>query len=149
MTAPHLIDALAELDAAEQYDPAADIDGDTAEPVDEGPTFRPVGKGEQPTHLLIEFDGGREVIVRRTNRDLIAWDKRRMHVKYGPATEAPFIFAAFLAWNAARREGEFDGPFDGPGGFTAAADDITGLCLAGTEAGEGEAGPTRRAARLG
>lgn len=139
MTAPHLIDALAELPEVAALD---DVPADD-EPA---PRFRPAGKGEQPTHLLIEFDDGDSVIVRRTNRDLIDWDRRRMHVKYGPASEAPFIFAAFLAWNAARREGLYTGAFDAPGGFLDVTDDITGLLS--LEEGDGEATPTRRAARL-
>src|SRR4051812_42900204 len=125
MSAPHLIDALADLpDPADYAEPLPAVT-DSDEPA--GPAYRPAGKGEQPTHLLIELDGGRSYIVRRTTRDLIAGDKRRMHVKSGAATEAPFIFAAFLAWTASRREGLFEGPFDGPVGFIDAADDITGL----------------------
>jgi hypothetical protein len=107
--------------------------------------------GAEGTHLLVVLTDGSQFVVRRTNRDLIAWDRRRMHVKYGPAGDSPFVFAAFLAWSAAHREELFTGPFDGPGGFLDAADDLSPLVLAGDEDGEadGQARPTRPAALPG
>lgn len=112
---------------------------------DQQATYRRPGSDEQPTHLHVLLADGTDFVVRRTNRDLIAWDRKRLFVKYGKATEVPFIFSAFLAWNAAQREDRFGGTFDGPGGFLDACEDITPLLLAGDEEG-GQPRPTRTAA---
>jgi hypothetical protein len=68
-------------------------------------------------------------VVKTSNRDLVNWDRMRMRLKYGGGSDSPFIFAAFLAWSAASRSGDFAGPFDAAGGFLDSAEDITNLVL--------------------
>jgi hypothetical protein len=76
------------------------------------------------THSHVTLDDGTEFVVRTgLSKDLIAWD-RTVARKYDRTTQV-FIFVAFLAWNAARREGFYTGTFDGPGGFLDTAEEIT------------------------
>jgi hypothetical protein len=117
-----------------------------AEAADQEATYRRPGPDDSPTHMHVLLADGTDFVVRRTNRDLIAWDRKRLFIKYGKANEVPFIFAAFLAWNAAQREGRFTGTFDGPGGFLDVAEDVTALLLAGEDGSDGEPRPTPTAA---
>lgn len=125
MTGPQspLIDALAALD-------------DTPERV-----FRHPGAGEQATHQRVTLDDGTEFLVKVGNRDLVAWDRGGASKKY-PREAHPFVFANFLAYNAARRGEQFAGTFDGPGGWLDRCEDLTPLIEVDGE----EPGPTRPAA---
>jgi hypothetical protein len=52
--------------------------------------------------------------VRTTNRDYIRWDKTPKARRAGieSFSDAPFVFASFLAWAAGRRLGQTDLTFD-------------------------------------
>jgi hypothetical protein len=135
MTAPHTTTA-----------PGGLVDHlNDAATADQQATYRRPRGEETPSHLHVLLADGTDFVVRRTNRDLIAWDRKRLHVRFGKATDVPFIFSAFLAWNAATREGHYTGTFDGDGGFLDTCEDITPLVLTDEEDG-GEARPTRTAA---
>lgn len=98
------------------------------------------------THIHVVLEDGRDFVVKTGNRDRIAWDRTAPRKSWS-AEKQPFIFANFLAWNAARREGHFEGTFDGPGGWLDAADDLTPVRLADDElAAEAEVRPTPPAA---
>lgn len=111
---------------------------------DQTATYRRPGDGEEPTHLHVVLDAGPDFVVRTGNRDLVAWD-RGPGKKYDRAKQA-FIFANFLAYNAARREGLFEGTFDGPGGFLDVADTVSPLVLADPDAAGAAVRPTPTAA---
>jgi hypothetical protein len=105
--------------------------------------------GAKPTHSHVVLDDGSEFVVRTgLTKDLVAWD-RTVARKYDREKQA-FIFGAFMAWNAARREGFYPGTFDGPGGFLDSADDITMVRLADEPAQPADepVPPTPRAAPL-
>lgn len=112
---------------------------------DQDATYRRPADGEEPTHLHVVLDDGPDFVVKTGNRDLVAWD-RGPAKKYDRARQG-FIFANFLAYSAARREGLYEGTFDGPGGFLDVADTVSPLVLADPEeAAAAEARPTRTAA---
>lgn len=54
----------------------------------------------------------REIDVRTDNRDSIRWDLRRGKEKWPPQTDAPTLFATFMAWSALTRTGEIAVPFE-------------------------------------
>src|SRR4051812_28947777 len=86
-------------------------------------------EGVKATHSHVVLDDGTEFVVRTgLSKDLIAWD-RTVARKYDRTTQV-FIFVAFLAWHAARREGLYPGTFDGPGGFLDSTDEINPVRLA-------------------
>ena len=101
----------------------------------------------QATHMHVVLDDGRDFVVKTGNRDRIAWDRTAPR-KNWTTEKHPFIFGNFLAWSAARREGLYDGTFDGPGGWLDVADDLTPVRLADPEAAAeaAEVRPTRPAA---
>jgi hypothetical protein len=73
------------------------------------------------THTHVVLADGTEFVVRTgQTRDLIAWDKL-MSRKFDRSAQV-FIFAAFLAYQGAVREGYFAGSFDA---FTDQLDDMT------------------------
>lgn len=85
--------------------------------------------GVRPTHTHVVLSDEREFVVRTgQTRDLIAWDKL-MSRKFDRAGQ-PFIFAAFLAWTAAQREGFYAGTFDA---FTDELSDLTPVRAADEE----------------
>jgi hypothetical protein len=116
---------------------------------DQTATYRRIRPGEAATHNHVVLDDGSEFVVRVGNRDLIAWDRSSASKRYDRDRQT-FVFANFLAWNAARREGFFADPFDAAGGFLDRAEEVTPLRLAdddGSADGEyGAARPTRTAA---
>jgi hypothetical protein len=66
----------------------------------------------QIIHVTIRDGAGvREFDVHVTNRDYLAWDmtgpKRGWDMR-----KQLFLFQNFIAWSAAKRDGQFDGPFD-------------------------------------
>lgn len=113
---------------------------------DQDAVYRRPGDGELPTHMHVILDGAGDFVVRAGgNRDLVAWD-RGPAKKYDREKQG-FIFANFLAYNAARREGLYEGTFDGPGGWLDVADTVSPLVLADPEeAAAAEVRPTRTAA---
>lgn len=88
MTAPHIINALADLDAAGAAQAERTLPG---------------------TYIDVTLTGGRTFTVRISNQDYIAWDKTAPKHKWGAYDTVPFRFATFLAFNAARREGLYTG----------------------------------------
>jgi hypothetical protein len=63
------------------------------------------------THTHVVLADGTQFVVRSgQTRDLIAWDKL-MSRKFDRAAQV-FVFAAFLAYQGATREGFFTGTFD-------------------------------------
>ena len=104
--------------------------------LDDDPRFAPAGglvdhlnaDAEHSEHALpgmytqVTLEGQEPFTVRVTNRDYLAWDKTSVRQKpVWKADVSPFLFATFLAWSAARREGKFDGYFDA---FAEVCDDI-------------------------
>jgi hypothetical protein len=68
-------------------------------------------EGIKATHSHVVLEDGTEFVVRTgKTSDLIAWDKL-MSRKFDRATQV-FIFAAFLAYQGAQREGFYPGTFD-------------------------------------
>lgn len=116
---PHLLSALADLDA---------------------PAAEEVTLPGQRTRVILA--DGRSFVVRVSNRDYVAFDLTRARHRWPAGQEAPFLFASFLAWSAARRAGLFDGTFDGRGGFTEVCEDVSPL----EQEDDDAARPTRRAA---
>lgn len=55
-------------------------------------------------HVVLE-DGTR-MTVRITNRDYIAWDMTAPKHRWGKAGDVPFLAGTFMAWTAAKREGQ-------------------------------------------
>jgi hypothetical protein len=94
------------------------------------------------THMHVQLEDGRDFVVKTGNRDRIAWDRTAPR-KQWKADSQPFIFANFLAWSAARREGHFDGPFDGAAGWLDVADEITPVRVADAEDQAAEVRPTQ------
>jgi hypothetical protein len=98
---------------------------------DQAATFRQVTDpaAEKPTHTHVVLDDGTEFVVRTGQaKDLIAWD-RLMSRKYDRATQH-FIFAGFLAYQGAHREGFYTGTIDA---FLDVLDDLTPVRLAGED----------------
>jgi hypothetical protein len=86
--------------------------------------------GVKPTHTHVVLADGAECVVRTgQTRDLIAWDKL-MSRKFDRTTQ-PFLFAAFLAFQGAAREGFFTGTFDA---FTEVVEDLTPVRAADEDA---------------
>lgn len=54
----------------------------------------------------ITLDDGSVYVVRISNREYIAWDKTAPRKKWGSAKDVPFLASSFMAWAAARREGQ-------------------------------------------
>lgn len=91
------------------------MDGTDAAPELAPPSLRELAQDVSPEEaeeaglpgqsIRVVLEGGQEFTVRTVNRDYIRWDKtppaRRGGVK--AFSDAPFIFASFLAWAAARR----------------------------------------------
>jgi hypothetical protein len=67
--------------------------------------------------------------VRVTNREYVAWDKTAIKHKWSPQNQ-PFLFASFLAFAGARREGLYVGTFDA---FLEACEDVTELKAEATD----------------
>lgn len=53
----------------------------------------------------VTFVDGHEIVVRVLNPDYLRWDLSRGKRGWPAGSEAPFLFATFLAWSAAKREG--------------------------------------------
>lgn len=53
----------------------------------------------------IEMVTGETFEVRITNRDYVRWDLVSQRAKFPAAKDAPFLFATYLAWSAATRDG--------------------------------------------
>jgi hypothetical protein len=84
-------------------------------PAPAGPSLRELAEDVDPEEaqeaglpgqsIRVVLEDGTEFTVRTVNRDYIRWDKtpaaRRGGVKQ--FQDAPFIFATFLAWSAAKR----------------------------------------------
>lgn len=97
MTAPHIIDALAELDQHTQFDPGPHVP--QAEP--EVPARRQPGTVVQ---LFVEGEEPYTVLI--TNRERLAYEKTAARHKEWPAMEVGRNFAmTFVCWSAARRAG--------------------------------------------
>lgn len=100
--------------AAEFADELADESADVRPPA-AAPSLRELAEDVIPEEapeaglpgqvIRVVLEDGTEFSVRTVNRDYIRWDKtppaRRGGVK--AFQDAPFIFASFLAWSAARR----------------------------------------------
>jgi hypothetical protein len=98
---------------------------------DQTATWIAVTDGEtKATHTHVVLDDDTEFVVRTgLTSDLIAWDKL-MSRKFDRATQV-FIFAAFLAYQGAQREGFYPGTFDA---FCDALADLTPVRAAGEPA---------------
>lgn len=70
----------------------------------------------------IDYADGTDLVVRVLNPDYLRWDLSRQKRGWPVGPEAPFLFATFLAWSAAKREGHFAGSYEE---FTEQAIDIT------------------------
>jgi hypothetical protein len=53
-----------------------------------------------------QLDAPEIIEVQTLNPDLIAWDMTRAKHKWPPTQEAAFKWLTFIAWSAARREGQ-------------------------------------------
>lgn len=61
-----------------------------------------------PGHnLRVQLEDGTELNLRTTNRDYLRWDKTPPSRRGGSKNfqDTPFLFATFLAWAAAQRQG--------------------------------------------
>lgn len=98
----------------------ATIDDQAADDVDDGDAPMITGKV-----IGVTMIDGRQFSVTVRNRDYLDWDLIAPRRKWQGQAQ-PFIFGNFLAWSAARREGQFDGTFDGrePGSWWNAVADI-------------------------
>lgn len=116
----------------------------TAVLTDQGATYVAVtaADAEAATHIHVVLEDGRDFVVKTTNRDRIAWDRTAPRKQWKADTQ-PFIFANFLAWSAARREGHFDGNFDGADGWLDAAEDLTPVRLADADGEDAGVRPTQ------
>ena len=56
--------------------------------------------------------GPAPVEITTDNRDRIAWELHRSREKWPTPTDAPTLWATFLAWHAAKREGRIGLSFD-------------------------------------
>lgn len=56
----------------------------------------------------VVLSSGEEFVVRLTNRDYVRYDLERQRRKLPEGQGAPFVFATFLAWSAALRDGQTD-----------------------------------------
>lgn len=60
----------------------------------------------------ITFIDGTEYTVRVLNPDYLRWDLSRGKRGWPAGSDAPFLFATFLAWSGAKREGRFAGTYE-------------------------------------
>lgn len=72
----------------------------------------------------ITLNDGTTLVVRVLNPDYLRWDLSRGKKGWPSGQEAPFLFATFLAWSAAKREGAYEGTYEA---FAEAATDVTPL----------------------
>lgn len=105
--------------AIADVDQVDDVDGDQ---VDDDDSDAPKITGKVIGVTLLD---GRQFSVTVRNRDYLAWDMTAPRRKWN-AQQQPFVFGNFLAWSAAKRDGLFDGTFDGrePGSWWNSVDDI-------------------------
>ncbi len=100
---------------------------------DEAPAPAEATLAGHRVHVVLE--DGPDYTVRVDNRDFIRWDKTAPRQKWD-AKAQPFLFQAFLAWSASRRQGLTDLDFDT---FTDRATE----CADVKDEAEDEARPTR------
>ena len=67
--------------------------------------------------VVSSLTGPDPIEVATDNRDRVAWDLYRSRTKLPTATDAPSLWATFIAWNALKRSGQISATFDE---FTAA-----------------------------
>lgn len=94
--------------------------GGTVTPADAGPSLRELAEDLDPEeaeeaglpgqtiHVVFESGSGLEPItVRTVNKDYLRWDRTPAARRGGIRNfqDAPFLFATFLAWAGAKREG--------------------------------------------
>jgi hypothetical protein len=74
---------------------------------------------------------GREFTVRLTNRERVLWERAARKHEWGQATDSPHEALTFMAWQAARRDGDPAGAltFDQ---FVDQVDDVAGRQVART-----------------
>jgi hypothetical protein len=90
---------------------------------------RVTDRAVKATHNHVVLADGTEFVVRTgQTRQLIAWDQ--LMSRTFDREKQPFVFAAFLAWHAAKREGFFPGRFED---FLDAVDELTPVRAADAE----------------
>lgn len=91
-----------ELDAAATPPAADDVDDQLVD--DDGDD--PAGEVTLPGNYADCLHAGRAFTVRLTNRERVMWERTARKHGWGEAADSPHEALTFMAWSAARRDGD-------------------------------------------